>query len=221
MRVGIEEYYFRVVFLVLVIAHTLRLNERAAFLKLTKILEYFAMSLASSTRSARSVFVDITPRLVLPSKPLGSDDRPPNRIRKARTYSREYGFKERPGSVPVHAFGSQPAEVKARAPKGPASWGSNTPPVLCAPPLQISLSICTGHVLSTDNALLLRDVDRHAWRGLGLKLLKLHKLFSCGRGRGRPAFVPRVVQSDVIFPLKRSAADWLCPGLPSHAAQRG
>ena len=34
--------YFRAVFLVLVLDHTLRLNERAAFLKLTKILEYFA-----------------------------------------------------------------------------------------------------------------------------------------------------------------------------------
>jgi hypothetical protein len=34
--------YFGAVFLVLVIAHTLRLNERAAFVKLTKILEYFA-----------------------------------------------------------------------------------------------------------------------------------------------------------------------------------
>jgi hypothetical protein len=34
--------YFYVVFLVLIIAHNLRLNERAAFVKLTKILEYFA-----------------------------------------------------------------------------------------------------------------------------------------------------------------------------------
>ena len=42
--------YFRVVFLVLVIAHTLRLNERNAVLKLTKILEYFANVLGESAR---------------------------------------------------------------------------------------------------------------------------------------------------------------------------
>jgi len=41
-EVSLLTMYFRAVSLALVIVHALRLNERAAFLKLTKILEYFA-----------------------------------------------------------------------------------------------------------------------------------------------------------------------------------
>jgi len=47
--------YFRAVFLALVIAHTLRLSERAAFLKLTKILEYFANVLGETLDTIRTI----------------------------------------------------------------------------------------------------------------------------------------------------------------------
>ena len=47
--------YFRAVFLILVIAHTLRLSERAAFLRLTKILEYFANVLGEPLDTVRTI----------------------------------------------------------------------------------------------------------------------------------------------------------------------
>ncbi len=45
--------YFRATFLVLIIAHGLRLNERAAVLKLTSILEYFANVLGERVNTIR------------------------------------------------------------------------------------------------------------------------------------------------------------------------
>lgn len=47
--------YFRAVFLVLVIAHTLRLSERAAFLRLTKMLEHFANVLGEPLDTIRTI----------------------------------------------------------------------------------------------------------------------------------------------------------------------
>lgn len=47
--------YFRAVFLVLVIVHTLGLNERAAFLNLTAILEYFANVLGEPLDTIRTI----------------------------------------------------------------------------------------------------------------------------------------------------------------------
>jgi hypothetical protein len=47
--------YFRAVFLALVIAHTLRLNERAALLKLTRMLEYFANVLGERLDTIRII----------------------------------------------------------------------------------------------------------------------------------------------------------------------
>jgi hypothetical protein len=50
--------YFHAIFLVLIIAHTLELNERAVALKLTVILEYFANVLGQRLNTIR--FGDIT-----------------------------------------------------------------------------------------------------------------------------------------------------------------
>lgn len=50
--------YFRAVFIVLVTAHALRLNERAIVLKLTSILEYFANALGQRINTIR--FGDMT-----------------------------------------------------------------------------------------------------------------------------------------------------------------
>ena len=50
--------YFRTVYFVLFIAHTLRLNERAVVLKLTSILEYFANVLGERVNTIR--FGDMT-----------------------------------------------------------------------------------------------------------------------------------------------------------------
>ena len=47
--------YFRAVLLALVIAHTLRLNERAAFLKLTMMLEYFANVVGERLDTIRTI----------------------------------------------------------------------------------------------------------------------------------------------------------------------
>jgi len=53
--VGELTMYFRAVFMLLVIGHTLRLNERAAFLKLAKILEYFANVLGERLDTIRTI----------------------------------------------------------------------------------------------------------------------------------------------------------------------
>lgn len=51
-------WYFRTIFLVLIIAHALGLNERAAVLRLTSILEYFANVLGERVKTIR--FGDMT-----------------------------------------------------------------------------------------------------------------------------------------------------------------